>query len=227
MNFKNTVLSLALILGCCSDALLVAQPTNQKSELIKKAKTKLNEFKDAMKCVWRKKGCDPKERRKIIAVGLLVVGAVFATAGTVWWFKRRAKPEAPAEPGDAVEEPAAPKPQEGPPPLPSNGPPSEWEEGYVNRMEVFRTAPDTGKNGKTRKQRAGNRVLDYLDALFAATSKVRSLSLLGEVGRALHEAEAALGRKEYTRFEEEVSSAVNNIRPIIEELEASGLKLMR
>ncbi len=88
MNLKNIILSVALILGSCSDLRLVAQPTNEQSELIKKAKDTLDEFKKTLKCVFRKKGCDEKKRKEIIVKGLKILAVVAVlTTGAIWKFK--------------------------------------------------------------------------------------------------------------------------------------------
>ncbi|TET34089.1 hypothetical protein E3J61_03375 [Candidatus Dependentiae bacterium] len=98
MNFKNIILSVALILGSCSDSVLVAQPANEQSELIKKAKDTLDEFKKTLKCVFRKKGCDEKKRKEIIVKGLKILAVVAVlTTGVIWKFK----PLSPAAAGDA------------------------------------------------------------------------------------------------------------------------------
>ncbi len=87
MNFKNIILSVALILGSCSDLRLVAQPANEQSELIKKAKDTLDEFKKTLKCVFRKKGCDEKKRKEIIVKGLKILAVVAVLTGAIWKFK--------------------------------------------------------------------------------------------------------------------------------------------
>lgn len=87
MNFKTIILSAALILGSCSDTVLVAQPNNEQSELIKKAKSAFDELKTALKCVFRKKGCDEKKRKEIITKGLAVLGVVAVLTGAIWRFK--------------------------------------------------------------------------------------------------------------------------------------------
>jgi len=87
MNFKNIILSVALILGSCSDSVLVAQPANEQSELIKKAKDAFDELRKALKCVFRKKGCDEKKRKEIIVKGLKILGVAAVLTAVVLKFK--------------------------------------------------------------------------------------------------------------------------------------------
>ena len=150
MKFKNIILSGALILGSCSDAMLVAQ-SNEKSEQIKEAETKFTKFKKAIKCVWRKKGCDPKERRMIIAKGLAVAGAVLALGTGIYFFRQRKGPVAESSEGSpaVVAAPAA-VPVQGRAPQPAaRRVPAERE---LSRQEMLAQAVRLDVRSREQKQ---------------------------------------------------------------------------
>ncbi len=88
MKIKSIALSLVLFIGFSADMSLVAQPNNGQSNLIKRAQAEFSEFREAVKCTWRKKGCDRKARRKVIATGLAITATAVALATGVWLVAR-------------------------------------------------------------------------------------------------------------------------------------------
>ena len=87
MKFKNLILLVALILGSCSDAVLVAE-----SKQVKDAKLSFSKLKRALKCVRQRQDCTVQERNKIIRYGSAMIVAVVLLAGGGLSQARRSRP---------------------------------------------------------------------------------------------------------------------------------------
>ncbi len=95
MKIKNIVLSLTLISIACNPVLVAVGNKTADVATIKEAEATKKKLSAAVKCVLRKKGCSPKQRRKIIGYGLALVGlvAIIAAGGGTFLLLKPISPQ--------------------------------------------------------------------------------------------------------------------------------------